>query len=281
VDSYEELGAQAADACCAGAVIIGGATVDPSVTGEYVVTYDAMDCNGNAAAQITRTAHVIDSLDPVLFGCPGDIEVNAATGAPSAAADWEPPTADDVGSGVVSLTCTHTPGQLFPVGKTTVSYTATDASGNSVSCSFEVVVHETFDLVEIPETLRFLDRDWPEAAGGGGGLEDPPVIGELSLATIYEVGEPIAGCCLVIDFDGDPVDVPEVTLSFYQVVPDEEPPDLRIPLSAQLLHADPETLRYCFSIPTNGLEAGYYDIRLGVPFMDHEWIRVELIPPVE
>src|SRR5205814_386645 len=40
----------------------------------------------------------------------------------------------------VNLSSTHESGATFPIGNTTVSYTATDASGNSASCAFTVTV---------------------------------------------------------------------------------------------------------------------------------------------
>ena len=34
----------------------------------------------------------------------------------------------------------HNPGDIFPVGNTTVTYTATDINGNTATCSFVVNV---------------------------------------------------------------------------------------------------------------------------------------------
>ena len=52
---------------------------------------------------------------------------------------WTEPTAFD-NSGVQTLTSSHQPGDVFAVGNTTVTYTATDASGNMVIESFTVMV---------------------------------------------------------------------------------------------------------------------------------------------
>ena len=52
-------------------------------------------------------------------------------------------TASDAVSGVASLTYTQASGSLFPVGVTTVSVTATDNRGNSVTKSFTVTVKDT------------------------------------------------------------------------------------------------------------------------------------------
>ena len=35
------------------------------------------------------------------------------------------------------------------------------------------------------------------------------------------------------------------------------------------------------AIPTADLAPGYYDIRLGAPFVDYQWVRVEVVAPAE
>jgi len=282
VDTYTEPGATAADECCiTAAVAIDGDTVDTSSTGDYVVTYDVTDCNGNDADQVTRTVHVQDTLPPVISGCPKDIEVSATAGASGIQVWWEEPTASDVGTGVSSFLSMHAPGDWFPVGTTTVTYTAVDGAGNESTCAFDVVVNETYDIVESFATLRFLDRSWSDAAGGTGGLDESPVIGELAIATIFEADEVVTGCCMVVDYLGHPVEVRYLTVTLYATTIGGGAFDAREPLDAWLLYPDLDTLAYCFSFETLGLEPGYYDIRIGLPFMDHEWIRFELIAPQE
>ena len=59
---------------------------------------------------------------------------------------WTEPTATD-NSGSVTLTArSHFPGQFFPVGSTTVTYTFSDGSGNIASTSFNVIVQGKFSL---------------------------------------------------------------------------------------------------------------------------------------
>ena len=64
------------------------------------------------------------------------LTVDIATGTVS----WTAPTATD-NSGTQTLTSTHNPGDSFPVGTTTVTYTSTDGSGNTVTCTFSVDVN--------------------------------------------------------------------------------------------------------------------------------------------
>jgi hypothetical protein len=56
---------------------------------------------------------------------------------------WQPPTITDFCPGF-SVVTSHFPGTQFPVGQTTtVTYTATDGSGNTSICSFTVTVNGT------------------------------------------------------------------------------------------------------------------------------------------
>ncbi|MCG2420553.1 HYR domain-containing protein, partial [Aequorivita sp. F47161] len=74
--------------------------------------------------------------------CPGDITVNNDPGICGAAVTWTAPVGVDNCSGSVT-TSSHNPGDIFPVGTTTVTYVVTDASGNSANCSFSVTVNDT------------------------------------------------------------------------------------------------------------------------------------------
>jgi gliding motility-associated-like protein len=125
---------------CTGVILTG--THPPGSTfgiGTTPVSYTATDQAGNSS---TCTFNVIvkDGSKPVLSGCPNDIVVNANTSC-VAVADWVPPTATDNCSTTVSGT--HTPGSTFAIGTTTVTYTATDAAGNSAQCTFSVIVKDT------------------------------------------------------------------------------------------------------------------------------------------
>ena len=78
-----------------------------------------------------------DTTPPVLSACPADIIIK--TRGTSATITWTEPTATD-NCGTVVLTSTSASGSQFPVGTTTVTYTATDAKGNKATCSFVVNV---------------------------------------------------------------------------------------------------------------------------------------------
>jgi HYR domain/Domain of unknown function DUF11 len=114
--------------------------------GVTTVIYTATDINGNKGTcsfnVIVRAANPCDSdsVKPVFANCPANITLTTNTN--SAIATWTAPTATD-NCGTSSIVRTHESGASFPVGTTPVSYTATDAKGNSATCSFNVTVQST------------------------------------------------------------------------------------------------------------------------------------------
>lgn len=66
-----------------------------------------------------------------------------ATGAGGAAVSFSQPTATDSVTSAPSVSVSHTSGSIFPLGSTQVTAIATDAAGNSASCTFSVTVRDT------------------------------------------------------------------------------------------------------------------------------------------
>ena len=82
-----------------------------------------------------------DTVPPVIRDCPvSTLTVNVPTGVPSRPVTWTEPTATDNSGETPTVTQSHQPGDIFPVGTTDVSYTFSDMSGNDAICSFSVVV---------------------------------------------------------------------------------------------------------------------------------------------
>jgi hypothetical protein len=112
--------------------------------GTTTVTYQAADAAGNTqncSFTVTVTAEG-DTEAPVINDCPTNITVSNDSGSCGAVVDWTPPSGSD-NSGSVTLATNFEPGSSFPIGNTVVTYTATDPSGNSATCSFEVKVADT------------------------------------------------------------------------------------------------------------------------------------------
>jgi uncharacterized repeat protein (TIGR01451 family) len=110
--------------------------------GVTTVTYTATDRAGNTAFD-TQTITVVDNTAPVL-SCPSDITVFLPLNstATSMAVNFSASATDNCGTANVSYD--HAPGSVFSVGTTPVTVTATDAVGNSSSCTFNVTVLYNF-----------------------------------------------------------------------------------------------------------------------------------------
>jgi len=80
----------------------------------------------------------VDTTGPELQGMPADI-ATTTTGA-SAVVSWTDPTATDDVDPAPTVGCTPPSGSAFDLGTTTVTCTATDATGNSTSATFDVTV---------------------------------------------------------------------------------------------------------------------------------------------
>ncbi|MCG9911082.1 MAG: HYR domain-containing protein [Flavobacteriales bacterium] len=109
--------------------------------GTTTVTYTATDLYGNVST-CSFNVTVVENVPPVISGCPSDISVSNDPDQCNAIVTWVAPTAFD-NCGLASFTSTHNPGDVFPIGVTTVVYTAVDSAGNSVTCSFTVTVNDT------------------------------------------------------------------------------------------------------------------------------------------
>ena len=82
----------------------------------------------------------VDNTPPTIT-CPSNITVNATTGLCTAIVTYGAISAtDNCNAPTIVQTGGPASGALFPVGVTTVSFRATDAAGNSASCSFTVTV---------------------------------------------------------------------------------------------------------------------------------------------
>ena len=107
--------------------------------GTTLVTATATDVSGNSRSSVF-TVRVRDTIAPAIT-CPAD-QVLECTSSSGAAATYTP-TATDAVDGSPTITCTPASGSTLAVGIHTVSCTATDASGNSATCTFLVTVQDT------------------------------------------------------------------------------------------------------------------------------------------
>lgn len=131
--------APTATAGCSTTVTSTHSSGDSFALGTTVVTYTVRDPAGNLATCSFKVT-VRDTTIPVFSGCPANFTIEAGD-ACAAIASWQPPTVSDNCS--ASITSTHNPGTAFPMGATTVTYTAIDTKANKATCSFKVTVVDT------------------------------------------------------------------------------------------------------------------------------------------
>jgi large repetitive protein len=105
--------------------------------GTTLVKYTATDLAGNTS-ECSFNVIVKDVTKPLFTNCPANITVSEA--GCTRVATWTAPTVSDACG--ATLSTSHAPGSSFPIGTTTVTYTATDPSGNSNTCSFSVIVRD-------------------------------------------------------------------------------------------------------------------------------------------
>lgn len=124
--------------------------------GETVITYTATDPSGNTATCTTSvTVVVLPDEEAPQITCPDDILLTITSPQTSAEVIIDVPSVSD-NVGVTNLSnninqSDNASGE-YPVGTTTVEYTATDAAGNTTSCSFTVTIEVTQSVFESANT---------------------------------------------------------------------------------------------------------------------------------
>ena len=114
--------------------------------GSNIIMVTVVDVNGNTA-DCTSELIVLDTLSPVIIACPLDSVIVPDSSDCSPQVFWTEPTATD--NCTPTLTSDFVPGDNFPVGTTTVTYTATDESNNSTTCSFDIIIEPSQVAVNI------------------------------------------------------------------------------------------------------------------------------------
>ena len=147
-------GAMASDNCTlAGNITLAQSPAAGTILiADQVVTITATDEAGNTSS-CTFNITTQDTTNPTLT-CPSDISVSTDTGICGAAITYVTPLGTDNCSGATTvMTAGQASGTVFQVGTTTVTHEVTDASGNAVSCSFDVTVNDTESPVAVCQDI--------------------------------------------------------------------------------------------------------------------------------
>jgi len=111
--------------------------------------FDSSSVTGPTALTFIVDVVDADTTPPVLHDVPAGLEL--FTSDPGGVVlDYALPTATDDRDPAPSVACVPPPGDLAPVGASSVTCTATDATGNSASATFPVLVHLTAVLWDEP-----------------------------------------------------------------------------------------------------------------------------------
>jgi gliding motility-associated-like protein len=160
--------------------------------GNTLVTWTVTDNSGNNSS-CSFTVQVIDNQAPQITNCPSNILVGTAPGTCNAIVTWTPPIANDNCS--VQLSGSIVPGTSFPVGTTTVTYSAIDPSGNTANCQFSVtVVDNQLPQLILPAPISTCDPTVIYAqpsASDNCGIQQLIQVNGLPSGSIFPVGTTI------------------------------------------------------------------------------------------
>ena len=148
--AYVDAGAVANDYTDGSVEVSVSGSVDSDRAGVYVLTYTAVDSEGNEAKPVTRTVTVADTTPPVITLL-GDatVEIDQNTSYTDAGA-----TAVDAVDGVVDVVVTGSV-DITTAGTYTLTYTATDSVGNTAEITRIVTV-----IKKIALSVEGLTGNW-------------------------------------------------------------------------------------------------------------------------
>ncbi len=221
--------------------------------GETIVRCVATDEAGNSAE--CEFSVVVRDTTPPRITCPqGPIEVSCSADGPvggGVEVEFPSPMATDAcGDGGVTIVCEPPSGSAFQPGTTTVTCTATDSSGNSSECSFEVVVVD-----EAPPAIVCLEDVLVDCDSVDGATVDypaPVVVGEcdgdVTIAcdppsgSFFPMGTTLV-TCTATDSSGN-----EMSCEFSVTVDDLSPPQIVAPADLIVECAGPGGTPVDFSV---------------------------------
>lgn len=158
--TYSDAGATAldnVDGDLTSSISLTGSVVT-DVVGKYEILYSVRDAALNLGTA-TRTVNVVDTTNPTIIA-PPDIELEA-TGPATAVSLGNPTVSDNVKA--VPRVTNNAPALGFPVGTTTVIWTAADATGNDASDTQALTITDkTKPAITVPSNIT---KEASSAAG--------------------------------------------------------------------------------------------------------------------
>ncbi len=141
--AYAEQGATALDALAGNVTssIQQTGTVNTAVPGNYPLTYTVSDSAGNVVSTM-RQVQVVDTTAPTLGGTFTPLTIVTDATGTTPLPNYLPQAVAADAVGITSIVQNPTPGMLQFAGTTGVTLTASDASGNTTSVNFIVLVSD-------------------------------------------------------------------------------------------------------------------------------------------
>ncbi|HEY5688066.1 MAG TPA: HYR domain-containing protein, partial [Yeosuana sp.] len=209
-------------------------TNNPIGAGTYTIEFDQV-INGGTTCQATTTVTIgtdPDTTPPAFSSCPTDISVNNDTGECGALVTWTQPVAGD-NCEIASLTSNFNSGDTFPVGTTTVTYTATDGAGLTTDCSFDVIVTDNeAPIITCPDDIN-LNVDAGNCSAVAT-FATPTGADNCSVASVTQTAGPTTGSAFPVGSTTVTFQVTDTAgltadCSFNVIVTDNETPTITCP----------------------------------------------------
>ena len=135
--SVADINAGSTDNCGIANMYLDQTSFDCGQIGANWVTLTVVDNSGNVSSD-SAMVYVLDSLAPKLLNATADFTVISTPNDCDPQVYWTVPSVEEACP--FTLVGTHTPGDEFALGTTAVTYTVTDASGNSATATIMITV---------------------------------------------------------------------------------------------------------------------------------------------
>jgi len=147
---------------CSVQSVVNNITGGPGASGRYpvgttILTWTVTDGSGNITTT-TQSITVTDNEPPVIINVPVSLIQTNDAGTCGAVVTWDAVRATD-NCGLISFISDHQPGETFPLGETTVMFTATDRNNNIATASFTITVtdNEAPRVITRPVTVTLVN----------------------------------------------------------------------------------------------------------------------------
>ncbi|MFN8395281.1 MAG: HYR domain-containing protein [Bacteroidia bacterium] len=205
--------------------------------GVSIVTYRVVDVHGNSATCAFNVTVQDQTLPSIV--CPANLNVSTDPGQCTAVVNYSVNSVDNCSGASLSQESGLTSGSVFPMGTTVNSFTATDASGNTATCSFSVTVSDNeAPIITCPANIN-VGTDAGQCTAivnYNVSFSDNCAGGSLSQSAGLASGAAFSVGTTVNSFTATDASGNTATCSFSVTVSDNEAPSITCPAEYQCRH---------------------------------------------